>query len=110
MVMFQRMELFQGRLSGCCMTARRGRLSTGRGAAAPLRDGILDRLPIDRLVGGSMERDQHIDEDAIPDPGMGAFPSPEVLRQWEEVTPGSAERILRLVEEEAHYRRRLEVS
>lgn len=38
----------------------------------------------------------------------GPLPSPEVLRQYEATSPGAAERLIRLAEQEAEHRRKME--
>ncbi len=39
---------------------------------------------------------------------QGPIPSPEMLRRYEEILPGAAERILRMAEDQAAHRRRIE--
>ena len=38
----------------------------------------------------------------------GPLPAPEVLRKYDEIVPGAAERIIRMAEEQSAHRRRLE--
>jgi len=39
----------------------------------------------------------------------GPIPSPDVLRQYEAMSPGAADRLLRLAEQEAEHRRKMEM-
>lgn len=52
---------------------------------------------------------RHYTQSAQLEISQSPWPPPDILGRYEEITPGSAERLIRLVEQEAEHRRALEV-
>lgn len=64
------------------------------------------RPPVARAANPAAQTVQHIQ--TTSQVYEGPIPHPEILRQFDELVPGTAERLIKLAEEESHHRRELE--
>ena len=65
---------------------------------------IAENQPADQQSNPALERSQSVEIVSTTTSWRGPLPPPAVLRQYDDVLPGSAERIMRMMEEQASHR------
>ena len=70
----------------------------------PENQAITENQPADQQSNPALERSQSVEIVSTTISWRGPLPPPAVLRQYDDVLPGSAERIMRTMEERANHR------